>query len=107
MVSLGKYFFCEVGPTLVYWLFWNTKQKTFLFNFKKGAYIFILIELPAEEIRRQTKLTKNLDVDDAVLYLRETFWRYLNSGDRNYTQMDFIDEVDQAYIIWSNLMNFL
>ncbi len=35
-----------------------------------GAYFFILIELPNEEIRRKTKLDKNLDVEDAIKYLR-------------------------------------
>ena len=57
----------------------------------------MLIELPAEEIRRQTKLTKNLDVDDAVKYLRKTFWRYLTDERSNFTQMDFIDEVNDHF----------
>jgi hypothetical protein len=42
--------------------------------------MFIGIELPAEEIRRQTKREKNLDVEDAIRYLKTIFWVYGNSG---------------------------
>jgi hypothetical protein len=61
--------------------------------YKKGAYIFIRIELPAEEIRRETKLLRNKDVDDAVLYLKQVFWQYLTSERQNFTQLDFMAEV--------------
>ena len=34
-----------------------------------GAFFFIMLERPQEEIRKQTKLDKSLDVEDAIRFL--------------------------------------
>jgi hypothetical protein len=47
--------------------------------------LFILLELPKDEIDRQTKLDKSLDVEDAIKYLKTIFWVYANNNKYNYT----------------------
>ena len=44
-----------------------------------------MLELPEEEVRRQTKLDRSLDVEDAVKYLKSIFWVYANNDKFNYT----------------------
>jgi hypothetical protein len=54
-----------------------------------GAYLFILLELPGEELKRQTKLDKTKDVEDAIKYLKNIFWLYANSNRYNYSAEQF------------------
>jgi hypothetical protein len=62
-------------------------------NFDPGAYILILMELPAEEERRTTKLTKSQDVEDAVTYLRNIFWIYANDDRYNLGPNEYREKV--------------
>ena len=57
--------------------------------------MFIAIELPAEELRYQTKLAKNEDMEDAIRYLKTIFWVYGNSDRFNFTREDYIAQVSR------------
>ncbi len=51
------------------------------------------MELPAEEERRTTKLTKSQDVEDAVTYLRNIFWIYANDDRYNLGPNEYREKV--------------
>ena len=69
----------------------NVKQNRF--NPFLGALLFIALELPSEELRRETKLAKNQDVEDAIKYLKTIFWVYANSERFNFTEDQFKQQV--------------
>jgi len=45
----------------------------------------MLLERPNEELQYQVKLAKNLDVEDAIKYLKTIFWIYANNDRYNYS----------------------
>ena len=48
------------------------------------------IESPKEELMRELKMEKSKEVDEALVYLRSTFWHYASDEHRyNYTQDEF------------------
>ena len=59
-----------------------------------GAYIFILLERPAEEERFQEKLNRTADVDESINYLKTIFYHYATNVDRyNYTRDQYREAV--------------
>ena len=44
-----------------------------------GANIFIWLELPGEEKKREAKLASYLEVEDAIDYAKNIFWIYANN----------------------------
>ena len=55
-----------------------------------GAYIFILLELPAEELRYETKLNKTKDVEASIDYLKNIFYFYATNVERyNYSVAEY------------------
>jgi len=59
-----------------------------------GAYVFILLELPAEELRYEEKINKTKDVDASIDYLKNIFYFYATNVDRyNYTREQYIGAV--------------
>ncbi len=55
-----------------------------------GAFLFIALERPKEDERKDLKMTKTDEVDDAIKYLKNTFWQYATSEVRyNYTKEQF------------------
>ena len=55
-----------------------------------GAFLFMWIELPKEELMRELKTEKSKEVDEAVAYLKSTFWHYATDEYRyNYTHEQF------------------
>ena len=61
-----------------------------------GALVFIYLELPDEEEKKKLKLEKNIDVDNAVNYLKTIFWQYANNEKKyNYTRDEFRQTVSK------------
>ena len=58
-----------------------------------GAYIFIALELPYEKLQYETKLAKNIEVEDAITYLKTMFWIYAKSDRYNMTQDQYVSQV--------------
>ena len=55
-----------------------------------GAFLFMWIELPKEELMKALKMEKSKEVDEAVDYLSSTFWNYATDEYRyNYTIDEF------------------
>ena len=55
-----------------------------------GAFLFMWIELPKEELMRALKMEKSKEVEEAVDYLSSTFWNYATDEYRyNYTIEEF------------------
>ena len=75
--------------------------KQIRFNPFLGALLFIALELPSEELRRETKLAKNQDVEDAIRYLKTIFWVYANSERFNFTEDQFKQQVFVLFIYTS------
>ena len=64
--------------------------------FAAGAYMFIWLEKPNEEKQRNLKVEKTAEVNDAVAYLKTTFWQYATNEDRfNYTKEEFFEAVSE------------
>ena len=42
---------------------------------------------------RHTKLEKSKDVEDAIAYLRQVFYKYATSERYNFTQQQFYEQV--------------
>ena len=66
-------------------------------NYFPGAYIFIALELPSEKLEYETKLAKNVDVEDAVKYLKSMFWIYATSDRFNLTQDQYVAQVSKFF----------
>ncbi|GAB6032400.1 hypothetical protein CHUAL_011038 [Chamberlinius hualienensis] len=60
-----------------------------------GAWLFIKIELPAEETRREKKLIRALEINDTITYLADVFWYWQN---QNYTQEVWTSKVREKLI---------
>lgn len=59
-----------------------------------GAYVFMQLERPAEELRYEEKLNKSKDVDASIDYLKNIFYLYGTNLDRyNYTRDEYRDAV--------------
>ncbi len=71
-------------------------------NFDPGAYVLIKMELPIEEERRNTKLTKSQDVEDAVTYLKNVFWIYANDDRYDLTPDEYRNKVHSICIRYLN-----
>ena len=55
-----------------------------------GAFLFMWIELPKEELMKALKMEKSKEVDEAVDYLSSTFWNYATDEYRyNYSIDEF------------------
>ena len=55
------------------------------------------MELPAEEERRTTKLTKSQeDVEDTVTYLKNVFWIYANDDRYDLAADEYQDKVSSS-----------
>ena len=73
-----------------------------------GAWVFIQLELGAEEIRYEEKLNKTKDVDAAVGYLKNIFYFYATNVERyNYTRYEFQDFWPLYFDVFSEcVMNY-
>ena len=59
-----------------------------------GAYIFILLERGAEDLRYEEKLNRTKDVDASIDYLKSIFYHYATNVDRyNYTRDQYREAV--------------
>jgi len=65
-----------------------------LIEFLPGAYIFLLIELPAEKERHEEKLNRTKDVEASIDYLKSIFYHYATNTERyNFTRDQYRDAV--------------
>ena len=59
-----------------------------------GAYIFILLERGAEDLRYEEKMNRTKDVDASIDYLKSIFYHYATNVDRyNYTRSQYREAV--------------
>lgn len=58
-----------------------------------GAWVFLKLELPYEELQHEIKKEKSKDVDKAIEYLKSIFWHYATNERYNFSQPEFRDAV--------------